>query len=131
MGREPIKKPRLTITTPITRETFKNVTVVKPTGNAKRPDPRLSEVVAALRREMEAVALIAASEDREVPQFHLAEVEMDFSYAVTALEDEGVRVRIDQKSLGELPAQQVHRMKLKILDADVMRLAAQQGAVKE
>lgn len=131
MGREPVKKPRLRITTPITRETFKGATVVKPNGNSKGPDPRLSEVVAALRREMEAVALIAASEDREVPQFHLAEVEMDFSYTVTALEDEGVRVRIDQKTLGELPAQQVHRMKLKILDADVMRLAAQQIATKE
>ena len=105
--------------------------MVKPTGNAKKADPRLSEVVAALRREMEAVALIAAAEDRDVPQFHLAEVEMDFSYAVTKLEDEGVRVTIDQKSLGELPAQQVHRMKLKILDADVMRLASQQLGVNE
>ena len=131
MGREPVKKPRLRITTPITKEAFKGAVVVKPTPSGAAPDPRLSEVVAALRREMEAVALIAAAEDREVPQFHLAEVEMDFSYAVTALEDEGVRVRIDQKSLGDLPPQQVHRLKLKILDADVMRLAATQGGKKE
>ena len=123
MGREPIKKPKLTIATPIRADIFKNVVPVKPTGNAKKPDPRLAEVVAALRREMEAVALIAASDDREVPQFHLSEVEMDFSYAVTALEDEGVRVMIDQKGLADLPAQQVHRLKLKIVDADVLQLA--------
>lgn len=123
MGREPIKKPNLTIATPIRADLFKDVVPVKPSGSGKKPDPRLAEVVAALRREMEAVALIAASEDREVPRFHLSEVEMDLSYAVTALEDEGVRVMIDHKGLADLPAQQVHRLKLKIVDADVLQLA--------
>lgn len=123
MAREPIKKKKLIIATPITKETFKKVDVFKPTTGGKAPDPTLSEVVAALRREMEAVALIAASEDAEVPRFHLSEVEMDFSYAVTKLEDDGVRVMIDQKRLGEAAPAQVHRMKLKIVDADVMQLA--------
>jgi hypothetical protein len=123
MGREPTKIPKLTIATPINAELLKKATVIpKPGGNRKPPDPRLAEVVAALRREMEAVALIASSEDREVPRFHLSEVEMDFSYAVTAVEDEGVRVMIDQKGLADLPSQQVHRLKMKIVDADVLQL---------
>lgn len=125
MGREPIKKPKLTINTPIRKDLFKDVEIAKPSAGSKAGDPRLAEVVAALRREMEAVALIAAAEDREVPQFHLSEVELDFSYAVTKLEDDGVRVMIDQDSLSKLPVQQVHRLKLKIVDADVQALVGQ------
>ncbi len=124
MGRAPIKPPTFTIATPIKSEAFKNAVPVKPGGNRKLPDPRLAEVVAALRREMEAVALIAASDEREVPRFHLAEVEMDFSYAVTALEDDGVRVVIDRATLADVPDKQVHRVRLKIVDADVMQFTA-------
>lgn len=122
MGREPIKPRKMRIVTPIKPEILKSAVLAKPSGNAKLPDPRLAEVVAALRREMEAVALIAASDDREVPRFHLSEVEMDFSYAVAELDDEGVRVVIDQKRLGEAAPAQVNRLKLKIVDADVMQL---------
>ena len=122
MAREPVKTPKLTIATPIRPDLFKNVEVVKPKPNEKMPDPRLAEVVAALRREMEAVALIAASEDREVPRFHLAEVELDMPYAVTAVEDEGVRVMIDRGGLSDVPDNQVHRLKLRIVDADVLQI---------
>lgn len=128
MGRTPVKKVNLRIATPLDPMLFKDATVVKPTGTTKAPDPRLAEVVAALRRELEAVALIAASDDREVPRFHLAEAEMDFSFAVTDLEDDGVRVAIDRERLAEVPDNQVHRMKLKVVDADVQALI---GRVKQ
>ena len=122
MGREPVKPQKMRIVTPIKPDVIKKAVLAKPSGNAKLPDPRLAEVVAALRREMEAVALIAASDDREVPRFHLSEVEMDFSYAVADIDDEGVRVVIDQKRLGEAAPAQVNRLKLKIVDADVLQL---------
>jgi len=122
MGREPIKHRTMRIVTPIKAEAIKSAKLAKTTGGAKLPDPRLAEVVAALRREMEAVALIAASDDREVPRFHVSEVEMDFSYSVEEIDDDGVRVVIDQKRLGEAAPAQINRMKLKIVDADVLRL---------
>jgi len=122
MGREPIKPQKMLVVSPIKAEAFKKAVIAKPTSGGKLPDPRLSEVVAALRREMEAVALIAASDDREVPRFHLSEVEMDFSYAVTEVDDQGVRVMIDQKRLAEAAPAQVHRLTMKIVDADVLQL---------
>lgn len=125
MAREPKKTVRLTIATPIRPDLFKDVEVVKRTGDEKAPDPRLAEVVAALRREMEAVALIAAPEDREVPRFQVSEVELDFSYAVTALEDDGVRVVIDREKLTDIPDARVQRMKLRLVDPDVQALMAQ------
>ena len=127
MARDPVKKQRLIVATPIRRDQFSNVEPVKPTPNGKAPDPRLAEVVAALRREMEAVALIAASDERDVPRFHLSEVEMDFAYAVSAVEDEGVRVVLDRDKLTDVPDNKLHRLRLKIVDADVQALM---GAVK-
>ena len=126
MAREPTKKQRLIVATPIRRDQFKNVEPVKP-SNGKLPDPRLAEVVAALRREMEAVALIAATDEADVPRFHLSEVEMDFAYAVSAVEDEGVRVVLERERLNEVPDSKMHRLKLKLVDADVQALM---GVVK-
>jgi hypothetical protein len=41
---------------------------------------------------------------------------------VADLDDEGVRVVIDQKRLGEAAPAQINRLKLKIVDADVLQL---------
>jgi len=122
MARDPIKPQTMRIVTPIQVERIKSAKLARPTRGGKLPEPRLAEVVAALRREMEAVALIAASEDREVPRFHLAEVELDVSYAVDDIDDDGVRVVIDQKRLADAGPSQINRMKLKIVDADVLQL---------
>ena len=43
-------------------------------------------------------------------------------YAVTAVEDEGVRVMIDRGGLSDVPDNQVHRLKLRIVDADVLQI---------
>ena len=98
----------------------------KPSGGPtsdKDEGLRLMEVTAALRREFEAVALIAAPEDREVPQFQLCEVELNMNYIVTGIDDDGVRVEIDRDEIAKAPQNTVHNARLKFVDLDVSDLA--------
>ncbi len=45
---------------------------------------------------------------------------------MTALEDDGVRVVIDRASLADIADKDVHRVKLKIIDADVLQFTTAQ-----
>jgi hypothetical protein len=75
--------------------------------------------LAAVRRELESVALIAASDDPAVPQLQLADVEIDMAYGVEEVTDAGVRVVIAQGKLAEMPDALVHRIKIKLVDLAV------------
>jgi hypothetical protein len=92
---------------------------IKPKKPTEEDPLRLMEYVAAIRREFEAVALIAAPEEREVPQFQLAEVEVDMSYLVTKVDDDGVFIEIDNAKLSGSANNLVHRARLKFLDLEV------------
>lgn len=80
----------------------------------------LSDFVAAIRRELEAVALIAASDDKEVPQLHLSEVNLDFSYAVSSVTSDGVLIKVKPEQLADASAKGVQRIGLKLTDIDVV-----------
>lgn len=119
---------KLKITTPIRTDDFKTKgdTGGKPPtkpgtpGTPTREDPlRLMEYIAAIRREFEAVALIAAPEEREVPQFQLAQVDLDIGYSVTKVDDDGVYIEIDQSRLSQTSGNLIHRAKLKFVDLEV------------
>lgn len=122
----PIKgKPSrdMLIGTPINPERYKTF---KPTEASMKPaeDLRLSEYVAAVRREIEAVALIAAPEDKSVPNFHVSEVELELVCAVSEVSDDGLRVTVDQTKLKNTPEGMLQRIKLKLSDPVVMQLQA-------
>ena len=84
-------------------------------------DYRLAEVLAAVRRELEAVALIAEVSERDVPKFHLSSAEIDFTYGINSLTDEGgLRVAFTQDELQKVPSEQLHHLKVTLLDVDVL-----------
>ena len=109
------------IGTPIDPEKFKDF---KPQGEDAAPaeDLRLSEYVAAVRREIEAVAFIAASTDPLVPRFMVSEVELDLVCAVSEVSDDGLRVTVDQAKLAKTPEAILQRVKLRLTDPDVLQL---------
>lgn len=98
----------------------------KPTEDSMKPaeDLRLSEYVAAVRREIEAVALIAAPQDKTVPNFHVSEVELELVCAVSEVSDDGLRVTVDQDKLKETPDAMLQRVKLKLTDPVVLQVQA-------
>jgi hypothetical protein len=77
-----------------------------------------------VRREVEAVALIAAPKDREVPHFHVSEVELELVCAVSEVSDEGLRVTVDQAKLADTPEAMLQKVKLKLSDPAVVQLQA-------
>ena len=117
MATVPTSRGRL-IGTPLSRATIRDVRPGKPDD----PPPTtllLGEYLAAVRRELESVALIAASDDPAVPQLQLADVEIDMAYGVEEVTDAGVRVVIAQGKLAEMPDALVHRIKIKLVDLAV------------
>ena len=132
MSRFPTKqiRRRLMIGTPIDKAEFSKDKFEKPDADAPPPETlRLAEYLAAVRREMEAVAMIAASDDPEIPRFHLSEVEVDLVCAISEVTDEGLRVVVSQKALAETPDGLLQRVKLKMSDP-VVKQAQEAAALK-
>lgn len=125
MGRSPIaptdsptRKTRIrVIGTPIDKDKF---TTFEPRPSAEPvKNMRLSEYVAAIRREFEAVALIAAPKDRAVPNFHVADASFEMAVAVREVSDDGVIVISDLDELKDFPQHLVQKMKIRIIDPEV------------
>lgn len=110
------------IRTPIRRNDFK---LTSETNDSESESFRLADVLAGIRRELEAVALIAESEEHDVPRFHISKTEVDFCYSVASLSDkDGLRVAISKTELENIPQEKLHRLKVSLIDADVLSLEA-------
>lgn len=117
---KPVLKKRIELT-PLKKEHFKpKPNTQKPSVNTQVDEIFLSDFVAAIRRELEAVALIAASEESEIPQLSLSEVNLDFSYVVSSVTSEGVLIKIRPDQLADGSANGVQRIGLKLTDIDVV-----------
>lgn len=115
----------LVIRTPVDPELFKKFEPSEEhTGPAE--DLLLSEYIAAVRREIEAVSFIAAPQDKAVPNFHVSEVELELVCAVSEVSDGGLRVTVDSNKLKDTPENMLQKVKLKLTDPVVMQL--QQGS---
>ncbi len=125
MARNPTPRPTISreflIGTPVNPKIFKDF---KASEESKKPaqDLRLSEYIAAVRREIEAVALIAAPQDREVPNFHVADVELELVCAVSEVSDEGLRVTVNKESLADTPESLLQKVKIRLTDPDIIQL---------
>ncbi len=126
MARNPVgtKKAGFTnliVGSPINPENYKNF---EPSEDKMKPASELllSEYIAAVRREIEAVALIAAPQDKSVPNFHVSEVELELVCAVSEVSDAGLRVTVDQAKLKEIPDGLLQRVKLKMTDPVVVQI---------
>ncbi|MFQ3197284.1 MAG: hypothetical protein ACI8R9_000955 [Paraglaciecola sp.] len=112
---------------PVSKKDFE----IGSTVTEKNDAYRLSDVLAAIRRELEAVALIAESEEQDVPRFHISKTELDFSYSIVSLSDEeGLRVGFTKSELQDIPIEKLHRLKVTLIDADVIALEAESGSNK-
>lgn len=128
---EDFKKPQalISIQRPISRADFqapdKNGSDIPgPISDDSHTDDkcyRLAEVLAAVRRELEAVALIAEVGERDVPKFHLSSAEIDFAYGVDSLSDSGgLCVAFTQSELQNTPSEKLHHLKVTFSDIDVL-----------
>jgi|GEM_PF-3588191 len=106
---------RLRIGTPLRAADFRGPLL----SDAKAPESlRLAEYVAAIRRELEAVALIAAPEDRDVPSFQIAQADIEFAYGIREISDEGVHIELKPDVLREMPEHMLHRIRLRVIDPE-------------
>ena len=79
----------------------------------------LSEYLAAIRREFEAAAIIAAPESEDVPQFFISDVECELVCAVSEVSDLGLRVTVDRASIETVPESMLQRIKFRLTDPSV------------
>lgn len=116
---KPVLSKRIELT-PLDKENFKpKLNSPKPSEETQVDELFLSDFIAAIRRELEAVALIATPEDSEIPTLHLSEVNLDFSYIVTSVTSEGVRVKIRADQLLDNSGNGLQHIGLKLTDIDV------------
>lgn len=116
---KPVLSKRIELT-PLDKENFKpKLNSPKPSEETQVDELFLSDFIAAIRRELEAVALIATPEDSEIPILHLSEVNLDFSYIVTSVTSEGVRVKIRADQLLDNSGNGLQHIGLKLTDIDV------------
>jgi hypothetical protein len=120
MATRPTTRTRL-IGTPLDRATLREVRPGRP-GEPPPTTLLLGEYLAAVRREFESVALIAASEDPAVPQLQIADVEIELVYGVEEVTDAGMRVAIAQARLAEMPEALIHRVRMRLVDPTVRAL---------
>ncbi len=111
----------LQIGTPVTPDRFKEF---KPQDGPAKPaeDLRLSEYIAAVRREVESVNFIAASSDPNVPKFMVSDVELELVCAISEISDDGLRVTVDAAKLAATPEAMLQKVKLRLTDPDVLNL---------
>ncbi len=128
--RMPTKVERkIHIGSPVNPQRYKDF---KPSDSSKQPaeELRLSEYIAAVRREVEAVALIAAPQDNEVPNFHVTEVELELVCAVSEVSDDGVLVTVTKDKLADLPEFMLQKIKVRMSDPAVIQLQNSVGPKK-
>ncbi|MDQ7049721.1 MAG: hypothetical protein Q9M92_09330 [Enterobacterales bacterium] len=79
----------------------------------------LSDFIAAMRREFESVALIANSKDSDIPQFSISEVKSNFSYKVTSVSSDGVKIKVLYNQLKDNPENNTQHLEINFSDIDV------------